>query len=115
MDLAAEAKATAAELTAGTSLHVATDPRNIRIPGGLLAVREVRYNVLGADVEVLWDLVLIGSTGSQHLALGSLGDLAAAVADKVEGGTFEARTVRDPNVSPDPVPALVATVITQPE
>lgn len=115
MDLAAEATATAAELTAGTSLHVATDPRNVRIPGGLLAVREVRYDVLGADVEVVWDLVLIGSTGSQGLALGSLGDLASQVAQHVEQGVFQARTVRDPNVSPDPVPALVGTVITQPE
>lgn len=115
MNLDTEAAAVAEQLQeAADGLHVATDPRNVRVPGALLALRAVDYNTLDDTPRATWDLVLIGSTGSTGLALSSLGDMAAALSALVEGGTFTARTIRDPNVSPDPVPALVATVISEP-
>lgn len=113
MTLADDARDAAAELSAAGAVHVATDPREVRVPGALLALRSVNYNTLDDTPEATWDLVLIGSAGSQHLALDSLGDQAAALSSHVEGGRFEARTIRDPNISPDPLPALVATIITE--
>lgn len=113
LDLDAEARTVVAELTEGNDLHVATDPRNVRVPGALLALREIAYPGLDDTPTITWDLVLIGTTGSRGLALASLGDMAAQLSPFVHRGVFTARTIRDPNVSPDPVPALVATVITE--
>ncbi len=92
---------------------VVTDPRNVRVPGGILMVRNITPDRLAAaPYTVDFELVLV-SSGTTPVALDELGTAAEDVLSRWPSLTFEAITISDPNVSSDPLPALTATITTE--
>lgn len=103
----------AAQLASATT-PVAVDPRDARVPGGVLMVRTITPDRLAATpVTVEWDLVLL-SAGATPVALDELGVMAGDVLSRFPDLTFEAVTITDPNLAggADPLPALTTTITT---
>lgn len=93
--------------------HIVTDPRDVRVPGGVLMVRSITPDRLAAaPYTVEFELVLL-SAGSTPVALDELGNAAEDVLSAWPSLSFEAITVNDPNVASDPLPALTATITTE--
>ena len=92
---------------------VVVDPRDVRVPGGVLMLRTIAPDRLAATpYTVAFELVLI-SSGATPVALDELGRMAADIDTRWDSLSWEAITITDPNVSPDPVPALVTTIQTE--
>ena len=101
-----------AETLSSEATPVVVDPRDVRVPGGVLMVRRVDPDRLAASpLTVDFELVLI-SAGATPEALDELGRMAGDVATRWHSLVWEAITITDPNVSPDPLPALTTTIQT---
>ena len=97
----------------GDEAHpVTTDPRAVRVPGGIVFPETIHADRLAAaPYAVTWRIVLV-SAGTTPVALDELGRLADHI-DGVTGGLeWETTTISDPNLSADPLPALQATYTT---
>lgn len=102
-----------ATLLASADTPVTVDPRDVRVPGGLLMVRTIAPDRLAASpFTVEFDLVII-SAGATPVALDELGRMASDVLTRWPTLSFEAVTITDPNLSGDPLPALTATIQTE--
>lgn len=102
-----------ATLLSSEDTPVVVDPRDVRVPGGVLMVRTVAPDRLAASpFTVEFDLVLI-SAGATPVALDELGRMAGDVLTRWPAMAFEAITITDPNLSGDPLPALTATIQTE--
>ena len=92
---------------------VVVDPRDVRVPGGVVMVRNIAPDRLAATpYTVEFELVLV-SAGATPEALDELGRMAGDVLTRWPALAFEAATINDPNLSGDPLPALVATIQTE--
>lgn len=113
MDLLGWADETAGRLSETTGVPIATDERDLRVPGGLLYLDRLEEARLGAGVyDVTWNLALM-ATGPDRQAMTELGRMAGDIAAVEYGLTWDALTVRYPNLSPDPMPVLQTTITTE--
>lgn len=109
MDLAGYSSTIIDTINTRSGSPIATDdPRNLRLPGVLVALKEIRPATLDGPAEVDWDVVAIVPASAQPLALASLGDLATLLAPLAL--TWQSTNYLDPNLSSDPLPALVGTL-----
>lgn len=100
-------------LLASEDTPVAADPRDVRVPGGIVMVRSITPDRLSSvPVTVEYELVLV-SAGATPEALDELGRMAGDISSRWPGLTFEALSINDPNLSGDPLPALTATISTE--
>lgn len=111
MNLGTWAQELATELSSPTT-PIVVDPRDVRVPGGVLMVRTIRPDRLAASpLTVEFDLVLV-SAGATPVALDELGRMAGDIDTRWDSLRWEAITINDPNLSGDPLPALTATIQT---
>ena len=102
-----------AEQLGSATTPVVLDPRDVRVPGGVLMLRSVDPDrVAATPYSVDFELVLI-SSGATRVALDELGRAASDVLSRWPSLSFEAITINDPNISGDPLPALTATISTE--
>ena len=112
MNLGTWARELAAVLSSEETPAV-VDPRDVRVPGGIVMVRNIAPDRLAASpFTVDFELVLV-SPGATPEALDDLGRMAQDVLTRWPALTFEAATITDPNISGDPLPALVTTITTE--
>ena len=115
MDLKAAAEDLVSQLTSD-ALPFVLDERELRVPGGLLQPVRVTRSVLAAGLwTVEWEVLLIGPAGGQLHALGSMGDMLAALPSALETSDWEAATYLNRNLSADPLPMLITTLLTESE
>lgn len=96
-----------------TTTPVVTDPRDVRVPGGILMVKNIAPDRLaGTPYSVDFELVLV-SSGATPVALDELGAAAEDVLSRWPSLAFEAININDPNLSGDPLPALTTTITTE--
>lgn len=107
------AESLADRLTAATGVPIATDERNLRIPGGLLYLDRLDPARLGAGVwDADWTLALL-ATPPTGPAMTELGRMAGLISDAEAGLEWEALAVAMPNHGPDPLPVLQTTIQTE--
>lgn len=93
-----------------TNVYVVADPRDVRVPGGVVYPARIAADRLAAgSYSVDWRVVLI-APGDTLTASDELGRLASDIDSRLGGLTWEATTVADPNIASDPIPALTATL-----
>ena len=92
---------------------VVSDPRDVRVPGGIVMARTITPDRLAAaPYTVEFELILV-SAGATPEALDELGHMAGDVLTRWPALAFEALTITDPNLSGGPLPGLTATISTE--
>lgn len=103
-----------ADQLAASGVPVVTDIRNARVPGAVLQLDTIDSDRLIRDTrDINWRLVILGSPAGTTEALDTLGDQLERINAVVPLADIEATAFTVPNLSPDPLPALTATIATE--
>lgn len=110
-DVAGHLAGVVVDPVADTRLSVALDPADVSLPGVIVYPNTLDWSTLdGADYDLTVDLVLVAGAIGARDAVGQLDQLLAAVRSVFPVPEARAVSLALPSHSPDPLPALQATV-----
>lgn len=92
-------------------ISTTSDPRNLTIPGALVAPHDIKASTLTpGHIEITWDVYLVAPDNGSPID--SLDPLISPLIVEGLATEFDVLTLTLPNHSPDPLPAIQTTITT---
>lgn len=111
MGIMTAAAAEIVECLNGLGISTTSDPRNLTIPGALVAPKEARASTLSlGSIEITWDVYLVAPDNGSPLEC--LDPLISPLLVEGLATEFDVLTLTLPNHSADPLPAIQTTITT---
>lgn len=95
----------------GLGISTTSDPRNLTIPGALVAPQDVKASTLApGHIEIAWDVWLVAPDNGSPIE--ALDPLISPLIVEGLATEFDVLALTLPNQSPDPLPAIQTTITT---